>query len=79
MKSRPKTKLVCASLSCDGFDETSFLRFGAGTTDHSIILNGMNALGYDGYAAIEFPPQPYSSTLEDDLRRAKQMFEPYLK
>jgi hypothetical protein len=79
MKSRPKTKLICASLSCGGFEETSFLRFAAGTTDHSIILYKMNALGYDGCSTIEFPSQPCPSTLEDDLHRAKQMFEPYLE
>lgn len=55
-----------------------FVRFGTGSTNHAVILNGMNQLGYDGYATIEFPPQKDRSTLEQDLIHAKSMFEPYV-
>ena len=45
------------------------------TTIH--VVDRMLALGYQGFITVELSPQDDTSTIPDDLRLAKQMFEKY--
>ncbi|WP_345262734.1 sugar phosphate isomerase/epimerase family protein [Nibrella viscosa] len=53
------------------------VRYGQGVTDNARVVEQMLAHGYKGYLLIEMAPPQNKETLEEDLKRAYQLFRQY--
>ncbi|GAA4455196.1 hypothetical protein GCM10023189_22760 [Nibrella saemangeumensis] len=53
------------------------VRYGQGVTDNAGVVERMLGHGYKGYLLIEMAPPQHKETLEEDLKRAYQLFQKY--
>lgn len=53
------------------------VRYGEGVTDNAGVVEKMLDYGYAGYLLIEMAPPQNKETLEEDLRKAYQLFKKY--
>lgn len=53
------------------------VRYGEGVTDNAGVVEKMLSHGYKGYLLIEMAPPQNNVTLEDDLKKAYQLFQKY--
>ncbi len=53
------------------------VRFGEGVTNNAAVVERMLGHGYEGYLVVEMAPPLSPDTVEDDLRKAYELFHKY--